>query len=186
MFKRISVYFAIISMCFTAFADTELTYWFNGDRVQNKTSCESGNDITAPAAPYKYGYRFTGWEPAQTYDISTLDTSIAYNTANVVSGQLYATFSYGLIIFDWHCSSYTAAQANTGLNIVNTSGPQCFCKVIGIKPVNETLVYTPNSSNWVFIKYYNANVNTCNSSCAEWCRDFVQQSAANRAKMYGL
>lgn len=170
MFKRISVYFAIISMCFTAFANTELTYWFNDGALQNTTSCESGDDIIAPNAPYKYGYRFTGWEPAQTYDFSTLNSNINPTTYSSSDDIFYVSFSYGIVILKKICSNTASIQDTTGSlptssvePAISSSGVYTYCKVIAFKPANESKIYIPvQELPWVYSRHgYNKILSNC-------------------------
>jgi hypothetical protein len=58
--------------CTTAIAQT--INWYVDDTIYQTTTCESGDDITPPIPPAKYGYTFNRW--IAPYDFSSIDTNI--------------------------------------------------------------------------------------------------------------
>lgn len=56
--KRFFMIFGIL-FCTTVFAHT--IEWYVGDNLLSTTTCESGDNITPPTVPAKYGYSFKGW-----------------------------------------------------------------------------------------------------------------------------
>ncbi len=61
--KRI-VFLLSILFCSVAFAHT--IEWYVGDTLLSTTTCESGDNITPPTAPAKFGYHFKKWKPEYT------------------------------------------------------------------------------------------------------------------------
>ena len=56
--KRFLILLSIL-FCTTVFAHT--IEWYVGDNLLSTTTCESGDNITPPTAPTKYGYHFKEW-----------------------------------------------------------------------------------------------------------------------------
>ena len=60
--------------------------WYVDGSIYQTTTCNSGEDITPPAAPAKYGYTFTEWLPyipieyIQSTGAQYIDTGYKYNT----------------------------------------------------------------------------------------------------------
>ena len=57
--KKFWVFFCAIFICTIAFAHT--INWHVGDQIISTTTCSSGDNITPPTAPAKYGYHVKGW-----------------------------------------------------------------------------------------------------------------------------
>lgn len=57
--KRLLLFFCGVFICTTAIAHT--INWYVGGNLYHTTTCESGEDVTPPTAPEKYGYTFMGW-----------------------------------------------------------------------------------------------------------------------------
>ena len=53
-----------ILFCTTVFAHT--IEWYVGDNLLSTTTCESGDNITPPTVPEKFGYHFKEWESGYT------------------------------------------------------------------------------------------------------------------------
>lgn len=54
----------IIILCFALFATAAIAHtidWYVDGQIYQTTSCESGDNITPPTPPAKYGYTFTEW-----------------------------------------------------------------------------------------------------------------------------
>ena len=84
-----------ILFCTTVFAHT--IEWYVGDNLLSTTTCESGDNITPPSAPAKYGYHFKGWleyQPIEYLDISQgsfLQISYQFNTNTVFETRIAIT-----------------------------------------------------------------------------------------------
>ena len=59
--KRFIFLLIAIFICTIAYAHT--INWRVGNTILETTTCDSGESITPPAAPYKYGYHFKEWLP---------------------------------------------------------------------------------------------------------------------------
>ncbi len=57
--KRILLFLSALFIATTAIAHT--INWYVDDSVYHTTICESGENVTPPTAPEKYGYTFQGW-----------------------------------------------------------------------------------------------------------------------------
>ena len=57
--KRFIFLLTAIFICTIAYAHT--INWHVGNTILETTTCDSGDSITPPTAPYKYGYHFTEW-----------------------------------------------------------------------------------------------------------------------------
>jgi hypothetical protein len=60
--KRFLLFLSALFIATTAIAHT--INWYVDDSVYHTTICESGDNITPPTAPEKYGYTFKEWKPA--------------------------------------------------------------------------------------------------------------------------
>ena len=58
--KRILLFLSAVFIATTAIAHT--INWYVDGSVYHTTTCESGENVTPPTAPEKYGYTFRGWE----------------------------------------------------------------------------------------------------------------------------
>ena len=187
MLKRIIVCFVMMCFYYGAFADQQTSYWYANGNLHETTSCESGDDTSVPNAPHRQGYQFVGWEPAQTYDITTLDASIATSATGNAGDLWFATFNYGKIIGDSLCSDSTQAQFNVGvLNKTPDSGGMCYCHILGFIPNGETNVRSPISEHWV----YSANLNSADN-CSVYCKTYCPsvygiQNQTKRQDLYTI
>ena len=59
--KKFLLTLTAIFICTIAYAHT--INWYVGDTILETTTCDSGDSITPPTAPYKYGYHFVEWAP---------------------------------------------------------------------------------------------------------------------------
>ena len=62
-------------MCGISHAETFNQYWYVENNTPIQTTCETGGDITLPAAPTKYGYDFIGWEKSPYIRIEYLEST---------------------------------------------------------------------------------------------------------------
>ena len=121
--KKLLVFIGAM-FCGVAYADTETINWYVDDSTYATTTCQTGGDITLPAAPTKYGYTFQGWRdyialeyiespgcayiqtdyiPNQDTGIKTKVTfnSVANDEAIVFgSGQAYNSRAFELYLWD--------------------------------------------------------------------------------------
>ena len=58
--KRLLLFLSLCFICTAAIAHT--INWYVDGSVYHTTTCESGEDVTPPTAPEKYGYTFKGWK----------------------------------------------------------------------------------------------------------------------------
>ena len=58
--KRFILTLTTIFICTIAYAHT--INWRVGNTILETTTCDSGDSITPPTAPYKYGYHFVKWK----------------------------------------------------------------------------------------------------------------------------
>lgn len=59
--KRFLLFLVAAFITTTAIAHT--IHWYIDGNVYHTTTCESGENVTPPTAPEKYGYTFRGWLP---------------------------------------------------------------------------------------------------------------------------
>ena len=57
--KRLLLFLSLCFICTAAIAHT--INWYVDGNVYHTTTCESGENVTPPIAPEKYGYTFKGW-----------------------------------------------------------------------------------------------------------------------------
>ncbi|MFQ6729664.1 MAG: hypothetical protein ACLRFK_01250 [Alphaproteobacteria bacterium] len=58
--KRILLFLSALFIATTAIAHT--INWYVDGNIFHTTTCESGENVTPPTAPEKYGYTFQGWD----------------------------------------------------------------------------------------------------------------------------
>ena len=58
--KRILLFLSALFIATTAIAHT--INWYVDGNIFHTTTCESGDNVTPPTAPEKYGYTFKGWD----------------------------------------------------------------------------------------------------------------------------
>ncbi|MDW2995919.1 MAG: InlB B-repeat-containing protein [Alphaproteobacteria bacterium] len=58
--KRLLLFLSLCFICTAAIAHT--INWYVDGSVYHTTTCESGENVTPPTAPEKYGYTFRGWK----------------------------------------------------------------------------------------------------------------------------
>lgn len=58
--KKFLVFLSAIFICTIAIAHS--IEWYVDDSLYQTTTCSSGNNVTPPIAPAKYGYTFDGWD----------------------------------------------------------------------------------------------------------------------------
>ena len=70
----------------TAFAHT--IEWYVGDSVYDTTTCSSGDNITPPTAPAKYGYHFAEWWPMLYKELEYIEST---GTQYIDTGKNFAS-----------------------------------------------------------------------------------------------
>ena len=120
--KRLLLFLSLCFICSAAIAHT--INWYVDGSIYHTTTCESGDDITPPTAPEKYGYTFKRWEgytsieylestgtqyidtgyiPNQDTGVKTkgMFNSVINNEASMFgSGQSYDNRTFELYIWD--------------------------------------------------------------------------------------
>lgn len=158
--KRFIFLLTTIFICGAAIAQTETTKWYIEGELYDTTSCESGDDITMPQVPERFGYTFSGWEPA-VYDMSTLDKTINGSRSSCNNNTTWqVTFSYGTV--------YGEALYSNNM---------CYCRITHFKPTGDYKIYEPLFSGWV------ADRNA--TACCGDCKQYVGNGANHvRAQLY--
>ena len=134
--KRLLLFLSLCFICSAAIAHT--INWYVDGSIYHTTTCESGDDVTPPTAPEKYGYTFNEWRPylhrieylestgSETIDtefIPTLDIKIITEvtlltmSGNGVCGNVWQAYTPTLIFIQgggarWHlCESGSMESA---------------------------------------------------------------------------
>ena len=119
--KRFALLIAALLVCGIAAAHT--INWRVDGNIYQTTTCDSGESITPPTAPYKYGYHFVNWELYYTpieYLESTgtqwIDTGVYGNleTSYEIIAKSYATSE--------SCVLFGSRESSTSKNIASLSG----------------------------------------------------------------
>ena len=94
--KRFIFLLTAIFICTIAYAHT--INWHVGNTILEATTCDSGESITPPTAPYKYGYHFVKWTPYSAqieYLESTgtqyIDTGVVATGGNTIETRITPT-----------------------------------------------------------------------------------------------
>ena len=83
--KRFLFFLSLYFTCTVAIAHT--INWYVDGSVYHTTICESGDDITPPTAPEKYGYTFKGWETGYTVIEYLESTGTQYIDTGFIANQ---------------------------------------------------------------------------------------------------
>lgn len=75
-------------MCGVALAHT--INWYADNQIISTTTCQSGDSITPPTAPAKYGYTFAGWGDGYTFLEYIESTGTQYIDTGIVLNNLTA------------------------------------------------------------------------------------------------
>ena len=176
--KKILLFITAIFICGASIAQTETTKWYIEGELYDTTSCESGDDITMPQVPERFGYTFSGWEPA-VYDMSTLDATINATDSSYSNMIWKVKFNYGWIYGESICSDGLPFYPDGEMT---SNGNACFCRVTDFVPVDSYKIYETKYSKWVWA------INTgrapdCPPACANVCRNKVYSDASFRANL---
>jgi hypothetical protein len=108
--KRILLFLSALFITTTAIAHT-INWYVNGN-IFHTTTCESGENVTPPTAPEKYGYTFKGWDVKYTaveYLESTgtqwIDTGVSAPNGYIVKIQLMGVQKGRFAVFGSHNTS---------------------------------------------------------------------------------
>lgn len=82
--KKILFLFVLL-FCTTAIAHT--VNWYVDNQIYQTTTCASGNDVTPPTPPTKYGYTFKWW-----YDANIIEGTWTQNGTPTPTNPIYPTF----------------------------------------------------------------------------------------------
>ena len=127
--KRILLFLSALFIATTAIAHT--INWYVDGSVYHTTTCESGENVTPPTAPEKYGYTFRRWD---TYaPIEYLEST---GTQYIDTGVIPNTNTSSLVDFE-----YTNWQRGTGT--------QVYYNVIGSRTSNVSI----DQYSWTFEPY---------------------------------
>lgn len=94
----------IVAIFISTFAFVHTINWHVGDQIISSTTCDSGDNITPPTAPTKYGYTFSAWGAYQQleYIESTgsqwIDTGVTGEGTLLITAQGIATSSGAQIV----------------------------------------------------------------------------------------
>ena len=103
--KRLLLFLSLCFVCSAAIAHT--INWYVDGSIYHTTTCESGDDITPPTAPEKYGYTFKGWrtniqiEYLESTGTQYIDTGYIPNqdTGVKIKGTFNSVTNYGTMMF---------------------------------------------------------------------------------------
>lgn len=126
--KRILLFLSALFIATTAIAHT--INWYVDENIFHTTTCESGENVTPPTAPEKYGYTFQGWVDAtpveyiantgvQYIDIGVLPTDTLILNVTL----MFETYGYifGARTSEAH-SMFAGFDVNAGLFLDYGSG----------------------------------------------------------------
>jgi len=185
--KKLLLFITAIFICGAAIAQTETTKWYIEGELYDTTSCESGNDITMPQVPERFGYTFSGWEPA-VYDMSTLDATINGDSTTESGKKFKCTFSYGAIYGESLCSPTSNNQwyNNALLDTETGSGRYCWCRIVEFIPVGSSVIYDTLNSPWEFESDVWGSSQDCAVYCSRKCSGTIKSNTNFRSKLYGI
>ncbi len=92
--KKILIILSVL-FCTTVFAHT--IEWYVGDTLLSTTTCESGDNITPPTVPEKFGYHFKKWDgymPIEYLESSGtqwIDTGVKGNQDTIITTRYQFT-----------------------------------------------------------------------------------------------
>ena len=187
--KRIGLFIFGMFVCGVAYAQTETTKWYIEGELYDTTTCESGGDINTPNVPARFGYTFSGWEPA-VYDMSTLDATIngTSYTQNASTKKWSTMFSYGVVYGESLCSptpNDSYILNDTGLDTTTGSGGYCWCRITEFMPSGSGRLYEPAYAPWVF-RYDYGIIANCSAGCADRCGGNFNNAASVRRQLFGI
>ena len=174
--KRIILCLLSIFIGTTAIAHT--INWYVDGNILHTTTCESGDDITPPTAPEKYGYTFKEWLPyipieyLESTGTQWIDTLYKPTKSQILEIN-YQFLSHGI----FGCNRFSIGQQEN-----YTSSPWGWA-VIRETPFEKHLFKFDAAKNYV----YRDNRLVCNncteiSSCTETYKIFQN----NTGRFYGL
>lgn len=170
-------------------ADTETINWYVDGTDYTTTTCQSGGDVTLPAAPTKTGYTFVGWQTA-LYDFSTLDYTVNGNSSSGSGKRWRIKFPYGAVYGEALCSPTSNDEwyTNTQLDTTTGEGKYCWCRMTEFIPSGSDIIYGPLSSPpWIFNSSYNVSLPAnCAGYCAMTCANWFINNASNRRALFGV
>ncbi len=174
----------MIFICGASIAQTETTKWYIEGELYDTTSCESGDDITMPQVPERFGYTFSGWEPA-VYDMSTLDASINGTSCSIDGKKWKMVFPYGAVYGEGLCSSTSGMMWYPFIEIdtQQDSGQNCWCHLTEFVPTGSKKIYGPTIPLFVFEHKFSQ---TCGSDCSRYCINLLCNNSTNRRQLYGI
>ena len=118
--KRILLFLSALFIATTAIAHT--INWYVDDSVYYTTTCESGENVTPPTAPEKYGYTFRGWQ-----DVTPVEYIESTGTQYIDTGIQQSDYAQNLIV--------TATLQFTTLNDIQYSMGTTITSVMYFMPL---------------------------------------------------
>lgn len=106
--QKIILTLTAIFTCATTFAHT--INWYVGDTLLQTTTCESGNSITPPTAPDKYGYHFVKWKESYTQIEYLKSTGSQYINTNMYLTSDYTVEAKGI----FYCGAPAFGEEGSG------------------------------------------------------------------------
>lgn len=132
--KRFVLFLSALFIATTAIAHT--INWYVDGSVYHTTTCESGENVTPPTAPEKYGYTFKGWDSytpigyleSDGIDACYINTGIKpnYNTTKIEVDAVFdlATGKHDTLGTLFGCRKYPTYAV--GMMDIGTSNEQSF------------------------------------------------------------
>ena len=125
--KKFLLTLTAIFICTIAYAHT--INWYVGNTILETTTCDSGESITPPTAPYKYGYHFVRWdgytliEYLESTGTQYIDTGYVYqNEAHKVAITLSTVErGFGSSPY-WTYGSFTTSENRSGTLALQLGG----------------------------------------------------------------
>ena len=153
--KKILIILSVL-FCTTVFAHT--IEWYVGDTLLSTTTCESGDNITPPTVPEKFGYHFKKWLPYKArieYLESTgtqyIDTGYIPNTNTTV---VLGFVTQGSWVFGQRTAAYTTDAlgllTNNGAFVLYTPGLEIRFDSSSIK-YNKKYIVTANKNTFIVL-----------------------------------
>ena len=177
--------------------------WSNGaEQINGQSTCTYDGTITVPPQPTKLGYTFKGWKVDHSCGLKNVDTSIngtsrcSKNMGGNYDGtcqnyiltenNTYAVvFDYGIILGQALCSSTSGYEGAFGTPNENSTGENCWCRIIGYVWPEGGICST--TSGWMrepFNSNQIASGVTCADGCAATCAYRLAAYSNRRIPLY--
>lgn len=159
--KKLLVGLFAIFICTIAIAHT--VEWYVGNSLYQTTTCNSGDNITPPSAPAKYGYTFDRWEEQPYAKLEYIEST---GTQYLNIGNLFVT---------------SINKIEAGIVPISTAGGRYVFGAMNVSPyvglvnsltgylavVNNTLLQSTQTS-YLYEFYNSYNIEIYNSSTTSY------------------